>query len=348
MSTDSPKLDIHASRQFTSWLDSQHVSLAFTTYQAGKLFFLGLKADGSLSIWERTFERCMGLHAAGNSLYMSSLFQIWRLENILQPGETHGGCDALFVPQVAYTTGDLDVHDIVLDHDKRIIFANTLFSCVATTSETHSFKPLWKPPFISRLASEDRCHLNGLALRDGAARYVTAVSTTDIHEGWREHRENGGVVIDMHDDEILCEGLAMPHSPRWHQGKLWLHNSGMGEFGYLDPKKRKFTPIAFCPGYLRGLAFAGDYAIAGISKSRSNSTFKTLPLNDLLAQKNAEPRCGLLVINLKNGDILHNVTITGIVDEIYDVVALPGIRNPGLIGLKQNDIRHTISIEGAI
>ena len=50
---------------------------------------------------------------------------------------------------------------------------NTLFSCLAAASPTHTFRPLWRPPFVSRLAPEDRCHLNGLALRDGEPRYVT-------------------------------------------------------------------------------------------------------------------------------------------------------------------------------
>lgn len=339
------KLEIDTSRQFTAWLLEHKLSLAFTTYQAGKLFLLGLQPDGKLSVAERTFERCMGLYANGNSLYMSSIYQIWRFENALTAGQYYEDHDALFVPQLAYTTGDIDVHDIVVDKAGQIVFNNTLFSCVATTSPSHSFKPLWKPPFISKLASEDRCHLNGLAMRDDVARYVTAVSTTDIHEGWREHRRNGGIVMDIKNNKILCEGLSMPHSPRWHDGKLWLHNSGTGEFGYIDEKKSKFIPLTFCPGYLRGLAFTGNFAIVGISKPRDNKTFNGLDLNDRLTEANIAPRCGLLVINLKSGDIVHSVNISGIVEEIYDVVVLPNIRRPMALGFKQDTIRRTITID---
>jgi uncharacterized protein (TIGR03032 family) len=212
---DKPSLELNASRQFSAWLYEQNLSLAFTTYQAGKLFFIGLQPDGKLSVFERTFERCMGLYANGNSLYMSSLYQLWRLENSLPPGQTHNGYDALYLPQVGYVTGDLDIHDVAMgafpqsfkrgekispegtSEAQKLIFVNTLFSCLGTMSETHSFVPLWQPPFISKLAAEDRCHLNGLAMREGRPRYVTAVSESDVADGWREHRRSGGCVIEV-------------------------------------------------------------------------------------------------------------------------------------------------------
>ena len=182
----TPKLELNASRQFTSWLHSQHLSLAFSTYQGGKIFFIGLQPSGKMSVFERSFERCMGLHATENTIWLSSLYQLWRLENILEPGQQQDGYDCLYVPQMSYITGDLDIHDLAVgdcpkgltslrfaSETRRLgegkitnqpIFVNTLFSCLATVSPTHSFVPLWKPPFISRLAAEDRCHLNGMAI----------------------------------------------------------------------------------------------------------------------------------------------------------------------------------------
>jgi hypothetical protein len=69
------KLEITSSRQFTSWLKEQRFSLAFSTYQSGKLFLIGLRPDGRLSVFERTFERCMGLSVteAAQNLWISSL-----------------------------------------------------------------------------------------------------------------------------------------------------------------------------------------------------------------------------------------------------------------------------------
>ena len=351
VSASTPSLEINCSRQFTAWLYEHNLSLAFTTYQAGKVFFIGLQPNGQLSVFERTFNRCMGLYAEGSTFYMSSLYQLWRFENALEPGQTHNNYDCLYVPQVGYVTGDLDIHDVVVTKSpligglgEQVVFVNTLFSCLATISVSHSFVPLWQPPFISRLAAEDRCHLNGLCLRDGQPRYVTAVSQSDVAEGWRDNRQDGGCVIDINSKEVILTGLSMPHSPRWYRDKLWLLNSGTGEFGYADLAGGVFEPVAFCPGYLRGLAFQGDFAIVGLSKPRENKTFSGLPFNETLQAKNVKPRCGLLVIDLRTGDIVHSLRIEGVVEELYDVVVLPGVRRPMAIGFKTDEIRRVITI----
>jgi len=343
--TASPlSLEITSSRQFPEWLAEQRVSLAFTTYQTGKLFLIGLQSGDRLSLFERTFNRAMGLYATDRSLYLSSLFQLWRFENALEPGQDYQGYDRLYVPQVGYTTGDLDIHDIALDAENRIIFVNTLFGCLAAVSETHSFVPLWQPPFLSKLAAEDRCHLNGLAMDAGQPRYVTAVSQSDVADGWRDRRHNGGVVVDVPANQAIVTGLSMPHSPRCYRDKLWLLNSGTGYFGSVDLQQGTFEPMTFCPGYLRGLAFWGDYAIVGISRPRGNKTFSGLALDGNLKAKDAEARSGLLVIDLRSGDIVHWLRAEGIVEELYDVAVLPGVRRPMAIGFVSDEIRRVITV----
>lgn len=343
--SEAEKLRLTPSRQFPNWLAEQCVSLAFTTYQAGKLFLIGLNADGRLSIFERTFNRCMGLWTDSQTIWMSSLYQIWRMENVLPAGETYRGHDRLFVPQVGYTTGDIDVHDMAVDRDGRLVFAATLFGCLATLSESHSFKPLWKPPFLSKLAAEDRCHLNGLAMRDGRPRYVTAVSRSDVADGWRDRRTDGGVVVDVDNGEIVADGLSMPHSPRWHDGRLWLSNAGTGEFGYIDPKSGRFEPVTFCPGFLRGATIVGDFAVVGLSLPRENQAFTGLALDEKLKGADAEARCALYVIDLKSGDVVHWLRIEGVVQELYDVAALPGVRRPMAIGFMTDEIRRVLTVD---
>jgi uncharacterized protein (TIGR03032 family) len=334
---------IDTSRQLLSWMAEQRVALGFTTYQSGKLFLLGLKPDGRLSVHERTFNRCMGLWGDGQTLWLSSLYQLWRFENVLGPGELHDGHDRLYVPMVGYTTGDIDIHDVAVGSGGRPIFAATLASCLATTSETSSFKPLWKPPFISRIALEDRCHLNGLALREGRPAYVTAVAATDVAGGWREHRRDGGIVVDVESGEIVARGLSMPHSPRFHDGVLYVLNSGTGELGRIEFSSGRFEAIALCPGYLRGLAIAGRFAIVGLSRPRAdNKTFAGLKLGEELQRLNVSARCGLVVIDLKSGDCVHHATIEGVVEELYDVVALSGVRRPMALGFKSDEIRRII------
>jgi len=340
----APALEINASRQFTNWMLEQKLSLGFTTYQAGKLFLLGLQPDGRLSVFERTFNRCLGLWSDGQTVWMSSLYQLWRFENVLDPGQSANGFDRFYVPQVGYTTGDLDIHDVAVEANGRVVFVNTLFGCLATLSDTHSFVPLWKPPFISKLAAEDRCHLNGLALENGKAKYVTAVSQSDVADGWRDRRHDGGCVIDIESNEIVASGLSMPHSPRVYRDKLWLLNSGTGHFGFIDRTTGKFQQVAFCPGYLRGLSFHGDYAIVGLSKSRENKTFSGLELDNNLVTHDAEPRCGLHVIDLKSGDIVHWLRIDGVVTELYDVVSLAGIVRPQALGFKTDEIRRVLRV----
>jgi len=340
----TPSLEITSSRQFNAWLSEQKSSLAFTTYQAGKVFFIGLQPTGQLSIFERNFERCMGLWAANSGFYMSSLYQLWRFENALEPGQIHNGYDCMYVPQVGYVTGDLDIHDLALDDSDKVVFVNTLFNCLATVSEKYSFIPFWKPPFISKLAAEDRCHLNGLAMREGKPKYVTVVSQSDVVDGWRDRRQDGGCLMDINSNEIMLRGLSMPHSPRWYQGKLWLLNSGAGYFGYADLERGVFEPVTFCPGYLRGCAFVGDFAIIGTSKARGNKTFSGLALDENLRLRDAEPRCGLLVIDLRTGDIVHWLRIEGVVEELYDVVILPGVQRPMAVGFKTDEIRRIVTI----
>lgn len=290
---------------------------------------------------------------------MSTLYQLWRFENILQPGQVHDNYDAVYLPQMSYVTGDLNVHDIAvsnspppngkiasggLNGSENLIFVNTLFSCLAKVSPTYSFIPVWQPPFISKLAAEDRCHFNGLAMQDGQPRYVTVVSQSDAAQGWRDRRVDGGCVIDVESNEIVLKGLSMPHSPRWYRDKLWLLNSGTGDFGYVDLERGSFEPVAFCPGYMRGCAFHSDFAIVGISQPRHNKTFSGLPVDEKLQQKNVEPRCGLLVIDLRSGDIVHSLRIEGVVVELYDVVALGGVRRPMAIGFKSDEIRRMVTV----
>jgi uncharacterized protein (TIGR03032 family) len=350
--TDQPAevFALTTSRAFPSWLARVGGSLAFTTYQAGKLFFLGLKAENKLAIFERTFARCMGLgvSADARTLLLATHYQLYRFDNLLPAGaHAADGSDAVYVPRLSWITGDLDIHDIAFDKDGRPLFVNTLFSCLATASDGYSFKPLWQPPFISKLAPEDRCHLNGLAMENGQPRFVTAVSASDVADGWRDKRMAGGTVIDVAQHRVVAEGLSMPHSPRLYDGKLWLLSSGTGELGTIDLPARRFVPVAFCPGYARGLAFAGGCAIVGLSLPRENRTFQSLPLDAALKERGAEARCGLVVIDLQSGDTIAWVRLEGAVRELYDIAFLPGPRRPSAIGFKTDEITRLISIDDA-
>jgi uncharacterized protein (TIGR03032 family) len=338
-------LTITHSRYFAAWLREQRISLACTTYQTCRLLLIGVKDDGRVGVFERLFDRAMGLFVVDSEqLWLSTRYQIWKLINMLDPGQRHQGCDRLYVPRVGYTTGDLDIHDLVVDRNGQVVFVSTQLNALATLSSAYSARPLWRPPFISRLVAEDRCHLNGLALRDGLARYVTGVGRSDVIDGWRDHRREGGWVLDLADGEFVAGGLSMPHSPRWYRDRLWLLNSGTGEFGTVDLAGGRFEPVAFCPGYARGLAFCGDYAVIGLSKPR-DASFTGLELDERLAAQGVQPRCGLLVVDLNRGEITDWLYFEGVIGELYDVQTIPGVRRPMALGFKTDEIARMIRLE---
>jgi len=337
------------STHFAAWLARADVSLALTTYQAGRLFFIGRKPDGGVRAHERMIEQCQGLWTDGQTLWTSGLWTLWRFENALPPGTlTASGADRKFVPREGRITGRTDIHDIAIaeiDGAPRPIFVNTLFSCLATISDAASFRPVWKPKFISRLAPEDRCHLNGLAMDGRRPAYVSAVSSSDVADGWRERRRDGGVIIDVATGEKVATGLSMPHSPRLYDGRLWVLNSGEGEFGTVDPATGAFTAVCFCPGYARGLAFTGRHAVIGLSRPRHNQTFAGLALDERLAAKDAAPRSGLLVVDIDTGAVVEWLRFEHTIDELYDVAVMPGVRQAEAVGFVADDIQRELSFE---
>lgn len=333
---------ISSSRGFSTWLQSQNCSLAFTSYQTGKLFLVGRMPDGRISFHQQSYLRAMGVHAQSQRLYLASLFQVWRLENVLAPDERANKVfDRLFVPRNAQTVGDLDTHELSVDSAGRIIFVNTKFSCLCTTSTRFGFRPIWKPAFISRLAAEDRCHLNGLAMEGGAPRYVTAVSRSDIVTGWRERRHEGGVILDVSNDKVVTDQLSMPHSPRVHDGQLYVLDSGRGYLCRVDRSTGRREEIAFCPGFLRGLSIHNGFAIVTVSLPRDGG-FSGLELDEAIRKRDGEPWCGVLIVSLSTGDIVEFIRFDGEIRELFDVAVMPSVQLPMAIGLNTPEI-HTMT-----
>jgi uncharacterized protein (TIGR03032 family) len=181
---------------------------------------------------------------------------------------------------------------------------------------------------------------------EGKHKYVTSSSQSDVVDGWRDRRQNGCIVIDIEFNEIVASGLSIPHSPRWYQDKLWVLNSGRGELGDVDLETGKFRAVAFCPGYVRGLAFWQNWAIVGLSKPRGDDlTFSGLELDELLARKDAEPRCGIMVIDINTGAVVDWLRFEGVVTELYDVQVIPSVQKPMALGFQTEEIAQLITLE---
>jgi uncharacterized protein (TIGR03032 family) len=305
-------------------------SVAITTYQAGKVALAGWSGK-EVSLLLRDFDWPMGLAVSDKQIALATRDEIICFSNAVPlaqhyPVTDPQGYDALYLPRAIHRTGNLRTHDVAFGAGEELWFANTLFSCLSLVSPHYSFVPRWQPRFISELVPEDRCHLNGLAMRDGRPAFCTALGTADTSSGWRSNLVDGGVVLDIVTGEIVARGLSMPHSPRWHDGKLWVLNSGTGELCMVDLARQTSVVVCAVPGFLRGLCFTGPYAVVGLCKIREKHQFSGLPVQSRFPRL----QCGLAVIDLRSASHIATFEFTGGCHEVYDVQFLPGVSRPML------------------
>jgi uncharacterized protein (TIGR03032 family) len=327
---------------FVEWLARSGGALLVTTYQAGKLICLGWNG-AQVSILPRDFDKPMGLDIADGRLAMATRDSVTLFadDRILAHHYEHdrpGRYDVLYLPRVSYHTADLGIHDIALSGDD-VWIVNTRFSCLAVLSQRFSFEPRWRPPFITDLVPEDRCHLNGMAMVDGKPAYVTALGDTDHVGGWRENKAAGGIVMHVDSNEIILRGLSMPHSPRWHDGALWLLNSGAGELLRLDPARGQADVVCALPGYLRGLTFVGPYALIGLCKIREKQIFGGLPIET----RHPKLSCGVSVVDSRNGRQAGFFEFTTGCTEIFDIRFLPGRTRPSVINMQMPQWQQAVN-----
>ncbi len=320
----------HHSPDLPGLLAQTGCSLLVSTYQAGQVVAVGTAGD-QLTFAFRRFDHAMGLALDARHLAVAGKGQVWMLRDhsdlapALAPAGRHDRC---WLPRSSVVTGGIQCHEIAWgsapDGARRLWLVNTRFSCLAGLDPDYSFVPLWRPPFISRLAPQDRCHLNGLAMRDGAPAFVTVMARTDEPGGWRKLRNDSGAVLDVASGEAVTEGLAMPHSPRWHDGRLLVLNSGMGRLEAVDLATGGRDVVAALPGYARGLAVHGDLAFVGLSRIRETAIFGGAPI----AAYHDRLKCGVGVISLRTGDTVGTLEFATGVEEIFDVQVAAGTRSP--------------------
>lgn len=250
-----------------------------------------------------------------------------------------GRYDALYMPRVTYHTGPLDIHDLRFGKNNRLFAVNTLFSCVVEVDAFYNFKPYWSPPFIDEMVSEDRCHLNGMAMENGLPKYATAFNQGNQAQSWRKNITETGVVFDLENNRVLARGLAMPHSPRLFNGELYVLLSATGELVKVDRDNGGYEVVTKLNGFVRGMALHQDYLFVGLSKLRKNSsTFGKLPF----AQKANE--AGIVAIHLPTGSIAGKITYQTSVDEIYDVHVLANKRRPNMLNTLTPDHKNGLMI----
>src|SRR5262249_40098357 len=157
---------------------------------------------------------------------------------------------------------------------------------------------------------------------------------------WRANKPQGGCVIEMRSGATISHGLSMPHSPRWHDGRLWLLESGTGQLVHVDPATGRRQRVAELPGFARGLAFSGPYAFVGLSRIRISSAMDGVPL----AERREQLKCGVAAVDVRSGGVVALLEFQTAVEEIFDVQLLPGLRFPEVIGFQQETIQHTFVV----
>ncbi|MFN0054660.1 MAG: TIGR03032 family protein [Planctomycetales bacterium] len=332
------------SRAFPSLLNQLGVSLLVSTYQAGKVVAVGVadpsgpplaKGASALFLSYHNFERAMGLAVRPDRIAVGARAQVWFLRSdadLARRVEPAGRHDACFLTRSSHFTGEIQAHELAWSGDE-LWLVNTAFGCLCTLDDRHSFVPRWRPPFITGLAAEDRCHLNGLAMAPDERgvprpRYVTALGETDTAQGWRPNKVSGGCLIDVASGQTVARGFAMPHSPRVHGGRVWLLHSGAGQLVEVDPTQGRVQTVTELPGYTRGLALYDRFAFVGLSKIRETSTFGGMPI----ATRRPELKCGVGVVDLVAGRLVAHLEFVTGVEEIFDVQVVPGARCPALSG----------------
>jgi uncharacterized protein (TIGR03032 family) len=323
------RLDIGCSHSdnFPDLLAQRRISLLISTYHTGHLVVVSAH-QGQLTLAFHLFERAMGVSYKPGCISICTGKEVWFARNcpdIAAKIEPRGRHDACFLARTAHFTGDIHAHESAWVGNELWI-VNTLFSCLCALHPYYSFAPRWRPPFITALKPEDRCHLNGMAMVDGRPKYVTALAETDTAEGWRKVMATSGCIIEVPTGRFLARGLSVPHSPRFQNGRLFFLNSGEGRLEVIDPCTGRRDSIADLQGVSRGLALHEELAFVGLSKARP--TLKDVPI----VERREQLKCGVAVVDLKTGSHVANLDFCTGVEEVFDVVVLPGVAAPFVSG----------------
>jgi len=310
---------------FPALLRELGCSLLVTTFQAGRVILMRPQ-QSAINTHFLALPRPMGLAADANRIFVGAHRSVHEYRNVpavasrVDPPDAH---DAVYLLRNVHVTGHVDIHEMAFSATE-CWYVNTLFSCLCTLDNEHSFVPRWRPRFVSGYAPEDRCHLNGLAMGDGRPRYLTALGESNAREGWRADKRTGGIVLDAESGEIVARGLSMPHSPRLYRGRLWVLESGRGSLSTVDPVSGRVETVAQVPGFTRGLDFVGPVAFIGLSQLRASNPFTDIPLTD----QNPDRSSGVWAVNVETGQTIAFLRFSASVEEIFAVQALPGILSP--------------------
>ena len=322
------------------------LSIIFSTYQAGKVMVVGSLDGEELYQVPISAKKPMGIAVDGSKMAIAGLDEVVFFSNNENITDTiklnERQFDTVYLQRAVYNTSSIDVHDIHFG-DGVLWGVNTLFSCLVTFDINYNFRPKWKPDFIDALSPEDRCHLNGMAFEGDLPKYVTALSSTNTKDGWRDNKMSGGILLEVPSSECILKGLAMPHSPRLIEGELYLLESGSGKLLKVDIENKQYTVIHDFGCFVRGMSHHNGFLFIGKSKIRSTSK----DFNDLSVKENSQ-KAGVIIFDLKNNHVVGQIEYENTVEEIYDVQVIKDYLKPVVLSDKSDKYKQVITFPGNV
>lgn len=335
------------SKSFPQFLYNQKITLVFSTYQAGKIILVSSSNGQSIQLYAKNFVRPMGITFAGDKMAVASKSKVdvfARSEELAQGFPVRRNrYETLFIPQLTYYTGMADIHEIEWGADG-LWAVNTAFSCLSLMDDRYNFVPKWQPEFISELLPEDRCHLNGMTMKEGRPAYVTVFDRTDEKEGWRNGDSRTGMIIDVANNLTIEKELAMPHSPLYHKDDLLYYLlSATGEIRVYDFKINQSRSLTRLDNFIRGCDIYGDYMVVGASQLRDSSkAFGNIEDNIKGGSS------GIYILNRHDGAEVAKLTFTDRINEIFSVKMIPNCQKPAMITTNDDAAQEFISAPGGI
>jgi uncharacterized protein (TIGR03032 family) len=302
-------------------------TLAITTYEAGKLVFISAPTDKEIIQFARELDRPMGISIKGNQLAVSTRDQVilFSDNNISNQNYNH-----YYSPRVFYNTGNSDIHDLVFCKSS-LLAVNTSMSCISKISAEYSFKPIWKPDFITQLDLSDKCHLNSVAVCEKyGLLYASAFADTNTEKEWRTKGGKGGIIIDIENNEIICKGLCVPHSVRVYNDSVYALLSGTGHLIIINPETKSYKTVCELKGFVRGLARCGDYLFVGISQRRETSSSAI--------SNEFSKHAAVVILDINTHKICGYMQYESGVGEIYDIQVIENKVNIGMSLLNDKTI----------
>jgi uncharacterized protein (TIGR03032 family) len=235
---DRPSLHWTVSPGLANWLVEVQASVAFTSSGLGRLMLLSAGEPGKITVVDRPFEGSAALWSDGQTLWLATLFQLWRFERI----------DGVYLPRVGHVIGEHDVRDLTVNPAGDVLFISGAMGCVARLHPRHGVQHVWTPD-LRLTARLGPLRLTGLAVAPGKPLVVTATAGAT------------GLLLDVELDRVIAEGPFEVIAPRYHQDRLWLLDMASRHVGTMDPESGQFERRAACPGKPRSLVLTEDYAV---------------------------------------------------------------------------------------